>query len=724
MSREEYITSKYDEYLHYWSNIALGVGFFVILSLVPLDYLAAYSHFKEFLVYRVITGLSFVVLYFLNRRKINRAYQSIICISAGALVAVMISLMIAHFGGHTSVYFAGIILLMIYVFGLIPFSVWTSLLASSIIYLTYLLPILMYDTITDSSFFISSNVFILACTGSLLLLRHLSHKRLLSELGLQYDIAQQKEQLAQYSTRLEHLVEARTKELNKSETMLRALFENANDGIMIMDSNGIILSVNEKACEIHGFEKDALIGVNIGLLETEENKALFEERKRRILKGEALMFETQHYRKDGTRVSIEVSSKAIEVEGNLIMQSFHRDITEKKKLQGQLFQSQKMESIGVLAGGIAHDFNNILSAILGHAELLHEFSNLDATAKQRVKIIEGSSRKAGQMVSKLLSFARQGSFESAPISLNNVIRDTIELLERMMTKKKITITMEVDPALPPVSGDSNQLEQVVMNLAVNAGDAMPSGGTLTITTTQVTFEKHEAGRIHPLLLPGKYVLMRISDTGIGIPEEIRDRIFDPFFTTKGPGKGTGLGLAMVYGIVKEHRGVVNLRSQVGKGTTFEIYLPISDKLVPKAAKTSGYSVTGREKILVIDDEEDVLSFMKDVLETQGYKIIATTNPVYGLDTFKKINEEIDLVITDIVMPLVSGRELIKHFKLIKPSVKVIAISGYDIWGTEKRDKDINAYIRKPFEGIYLLSIVRRVLDSAPSSFPRQNTFDL
>ncbi|HXX81887.1 MAG TPA: ATP-binding protein, partial [Thermodesulfovibrionales bacterium] len=503
-----------------------------------------------------------------------------------------------------------------------------------------------------------------------------------------------------------------------------ALFENANDGIMIMDSNGIILSVNEKACEIHGFEKDALIGVNIGLLETEENKALFEERKRRILKGEALMFETQHYRKDGTRVSIEVSSKAIEVEGNLIIQSFHRDITEKKKLQGQLFQSQKMESIGVLAGGIAHDFNNILSAILGHAELLHEFSNLDATAKQRVKIIEGSSRKAGQMVSKLLSFARQGSFESAPISLNNVIRDTIELLERMMTKKKITITMEVDPALPPVSGDSNQLEQVVMNLAVNAGDAMPSGGTLTITTTQVTFEKHEAGRIHPLLLPGKYVLMRISDTGIGIPEEIRDRIFDPFFTTKGPGKGTGLGLAMVYGIVKEHRGVVNLRSQVGKGTTFEIYLPISDKLVPKAAKTSGYSVTGREKILVIDDEEDVLSFMKDVLETQGYKIIATTNPVYGLDTFKKINEEIDLVITDIVMPLVSGRELIKHFKLIKPSVKVIAISGYDIWGTEKRDKDINAYIRKPFEGIYLLSIVRRVLDSAPSSFPRQNTFDL
>jgi PAS domain S-box-containing protein len=567
-------------------------------------------------------------------------------------------------------------------------------------------------------------MFLIACALGGIAWRYVNQNLLIKNLSLEYDLSQDKQQLEKYSTQLEQLVEERTKELNKSETMLRSLFENANDGIMIMDSNGIILSVNEKACEIHGFEKDALIGVNIGLLETEENKPLFEERKRRILKGEALMFETQHYRKDGTRVSIEVSSKAVEVEGNLIIQSFHRDITEKKKLQGQLFQSQKMESIGVLAGGIAHDFNNILSAILGHAELLHEFSNLDATAKQRVKIIEGSSRKAGQMVSKLLSFARQGSFESAPLSLNNVIRDTMELIERMLAKKKITINMEIDPTLPPVSGDSNQLEQVVMNLVVNAGDAMPSGGTLTIATTRVSLERDEADRIHPLLTPGKYVVMRISDTGMGIPEEIRDRIFDPFFTTKGPGKGTGLGLAMVYGIVKEHRGVINLRSQLGKGTTFEIYLPVSDKFVPKAAKTSGYSVTGREKILVIDDEEDVLSFMKDVLETQGYKVLATTNPVYGLDTFKQINEEIDLVITDIVMPLVNGRELIKHFKLIKPAVKVIAISGYDIWGTEKRDKDINAYIRKPFEGIYLLSIVRRVLDTAPAPFPRQGRFDL
>lgn len=714
MSREEYINSKYDEYLYYWSNIAVGVGFFVILSLVPLDYFASPQNFRNFLLYRVVTSLCFVFLYFLNRKKINRTYQSTICIFAGTIVAVMIALMIAEFEGHQSIYFAGIILLMIYVFGLIPFTLQTSLIASSIIYITYLMPILSYDKVINKPFFISANIFILACTGSLLLLRYLSHKRLLNELGLQYDIAQQKEQLAKYSTQLENLVEERTRELNKSELMLRSLFENANDGIMIIDRDGIILDVNQKTCQIHGFDRDSLVGVNIGLLETEKNKELFEERKDRILNGESLLFETQHYRKDGSKVALEISSKAVDVEGKLLIQSFHRDITDKKRLQGQLFQSQKMESIGVLAGGIAHDFNNILSAILGHAELLHEFGNLDATAKQRVKIIENSSRKAGQMISKLLSFARQGNFESAPVNLNDVIRDTLELIERMITKKKILIKLDLDETIPSIIGDSNQIEQVIMNLAVNAADAMPSGGHLSITTHIVNLDK-DAGLVHPLLSPGRYISMAVLDNGIGIPEDIRDRIFDPFFTTKGPGKGTGLGLAMVYGIVKEHKGVITVKTQPGKGTTFEIYLPASDKLTQRIGRPASYSLAGREKILVVDDDEDVLSFMRDILETQGYRVLATSNPVYALDIFRGICDEIDLVIADIVMPLVNGRELVRNFKMTKPAIKIIAVSAYDIWNTGKKERDINAYIRKPFESVYLLSIVRKVLDSSGSA---------
>ncbi|HWR58765.1 MAG TPA: PAS domain S-box protein, partial [Thermodesulfovibrionales bacterium] len=558
--------------------------------------------------------------------------------------------------------------------------------------------------------FINNNVFLIASAMTGLAWRFYNYNLLIRKLSLEYDLSQDKEQLARYSTQLEQLVEERTRELNKSELMLRSLFDNANDGIVIMDRNGIILDVNQKACEIHGFDRDALIGTNIELLEPEENKQLFRDRRARILSGGSLLFETQHYRRDGSRVSLEISSKAIEVEGNLLIQSFHRDVTDRKRLQEQLFQSQKMESIGVLAGGIAHDFNNILSAILGHAELLHEFSNLDSDGKQKVTIIENSARKAGQMISKLLSFARQGSFESVPLNLNEVIKDTVELIERMMMKRKIDIKIDLDGNILPINGDSNQLEQVIMNLVVNGADAMPDGGLVTISTGMETFEK-DAIPVHPLLAPGKYVSLKISDTGTGIPDEIKDRIFDPFFTTKKAGKGTGLGLAMVYGIVKEHKGVINLKTQLGKGTTFEIYLPVSDKDVSITGKPLLYSMAGREKILVIDDENDILSFMKEVLESQGYRVIVTDNPIYALDMFRQISDDIDLVITDIVMPLVNGRDLIKSFKTIKPSVRMIAISGYEIWNIGKKDKDVDAYIRKPFEGIYLLSVVRRVLDS-------------
>jgi CheY-like chemotaxis protein len=252
-----------------------------------------------------------------------------------------------------------------------------------------------------------------------------------------------------------------------------------------------------------------------------------------------------------------------------------------------------------------------------------------------------------------------------------------------------------------------------MNIIVNAGDVMPNGGVITVSTSLVELGK-DAGSVHPLLGPGKHVVLRITDTGPGIPEAIRPRIFDPFFTTKAPGKGTGLGLAMVYGIVKDHGGTIDVRTAAGRGTTFEIHLPASDRLMPRLERPAAPPVAGREKVLVVDDEEDIASFIKDVLESQGYKVLATTNPVYALDIFKEIKDTIDLVISDIVMPLVNGRELIGHFKLIKPSVKVVAISGYEAGIIDKKDKDINAFIRKPFEGIYLLTVVRRVLDTAHS----------
>jgi len=711
MTKEEYIDSNIIVPLHHWSNIALWLGSLVIIGLSLLDYLVTPSNFGRFLAYRIIAGSVIFLLFLFNRKKADKTRHHIMTVLAAVTVSTMVALMIARFGGHASPYFAGMILSIIFVIGLIPLNVNMSIVASFIIWAIYLIPIFIYDTILNKPFFINANIFILSSIFSLVLLRYLMHQRFVSELGLQYDISQQKQQLEKYSVQLEQLVEERTRELNKSELMLRSLFENANDGIMITNGDGIILDVNQKACNIHGFDRDILVGTNIKLLETQENQHLYKERMERILNGQSLLFETQHYRRDGTKISLEISSKAIEVEGNTYVQSFHRDITEKKRLQEQLFQSQKMESIGILAGGIAHDFNNILSAILGHAELLHEFSNLDDAGKEKVRIIENGARKAGQMISKLLSFARKGSFETVSLNLNDIVKDTVDLLERMMTKKNVAIKLEIEPTLPSIEGDANQLEQVVMNIIVNAGDVMPTGGVVTVTTSTVTLGRN-AGSVHPLLAPGKYVLLKISDTGPGIPEEIRDKIFDPFFTTKGPGKGTGLGLAMVYGIVKEHQGVIDVRTKLGRGATFEIYLPMSGKLIPRLERPFVSSMAGREKVLVVDDEEDIVSFIKDVLESQGYKVLATTNPVYALDIFKEIKDTIDLVISDIIMPLVNGRELIRHFKLIKPSVRILAISGYEAGIIDKKDKDINAFIRKPFESIYLLSVVRRVLDAA------------
>ncbi len=717
--KERYLKVQLEQITQRWTGISTscGAAFFLLLSV--MDYFATPENFQKFLIYRFSIASLLIVLFFLNRIKRNIYYQNALIVIGVTLSAVAIELMILSFGGHKSPYYAGMNLLILAVLGLIPLNLFVATLSTGIIYCTYLLPILIFDRIDNPTTFIISNAFMISILSMAFLWRILSHRSIVNELNLQYDLERQKEQLAKYSTQLEHLVEERTRELNKSELMLRSLFDNANDGIMLMNSDGVILDANQKACNIHGFERDALVGTNIRLLETQENQHLYKERMERILNGESLLFETQHYRRDGTKISLEISSKAIEVEGNTYVQSFHRDITEKKRLQQQLFQSQKMESIGVLAGGIAHDFNNILSAILGHAELLHEFSNLDDAGKERVRIIENSARKAGQMISKLLSFARKGSFESVPVNLNDIVKDTVDLLERMMTKKNVAIKTVIEQALPPIEGDASQLEQVVMNIIVNAGDVMPKGGVITVTTATADLEKN-ADSVHPFLVPGRYVVLRISDTGPGIPDEIRDKIFDPFFTTKDPGKGTGLGLAMVYGIVKEHQGVIDIRTKLGRGTTFEIYLPASGKRIPRLERPFASSMMGREKILVVDDEEDIVSFVKDVLESQGYKVLATTNPVYALDIFKEIKDTIDLVISDIIMPLVNGRELIRHFKLIKPSVRILAISGYEAGTIDKKDKDINAFIRKPFEGIYLLTVVRRVLDAAgiPSSSRR------
>jgi PAS domain S-box-containing protein len=386
----------------------------------------------------------------------------------------MVELMILSFGGHQSSYYVGMIIVFMFCLGFLPlFSIKFTVLLGTLIYSIYLLPILIFDNITNVPVFINSNVFLIATAIIAISWRYYNDELFTKKLSLEYDLSRDKEQLEKYSHNLEQLVEERTKDLNKSEQWHRSLFANATDGIVVLDKNGIIVNANEKVCQMHGFSREALVGAHIKLLEGGDNKETTAERTRRILGGESLVYETKHNKKDGTAIDIEISAKAITIGDEQFIQSFYRDITERKRLQEHVFQSQKMDSIGVLAGGIAHDFNNILTAILGHAEIIRRTSVLDVKATNSLGVIEDASRRAGRMISKLLGFARKSKYEIVPLNLNDVVYDTIKLLERVVDKK-IELSVELDSHIPLIKGDTNHIEQIVMNLIINA--RMPCAG--------------------------------------------------------------------------------------------------------------------------------------------------------------------------------------------------------------------------------------------------------
>ena len=713
MTKEEYIQQEFPKLLKSFGASLLLIGSVAILILSILDYFVTPENFKTFFIYRVIAASLYITLYFFYNLKKTELYHLIIIILGTLIVSSMVELMIFSLGGHQSTYYAGMIIAFMFLFGFLPISFKFSLLLSLIIYAVYLLPILAFDNISNMRIFMNNNIFLVATISCGLIWRYINYKLHINKLSLEYDLSKEKEQLKVYSTQLEALVQERTKELAISEKWHRSIFDNATDGIMVLDKTGKILNVNQKACEIHGFDKNALLGINIELLESKVDKEKYHERMSRILNGESLIFETEHYQKDGNKVILEVSSKAIDIAGETFIQSFYRDVTEKKRIQEQLMHSQKMESVGSLAGGIAHNFNNILTAILGYSELLLEFTELDDTSRQRVRNIESSARKAGVMVSKLLSFARRESHEVLPLNLNDIVNDSVKLFEGVLDKR-IGMKVTLDNSIPIIEGDPNQLEQVIMNLMVNARDAMPDGGLIAIKTcfTEVTADRRN---MPAYVGPGKYIVLTIADTGSGIPPMIIDRIFDPFFTTKEKGKGTGLGLATVYGIVKDHKGYISVKSDIGKGTSFDIYLPVSGKIVRDVAKPQVISIEGNENILLIDDDREVLDLIKDILETHGYHVMPVNNSLTAIDFFKNNADKIQLVITDIVMPLMEGNELIKIIKEIKPDIRTVVISGYSDEPVNKGDVDF--FLKKPFEGVELLSAIRRILDRGKRNLP-------
>jgi PAS domain S-box-containing protein len=507
--------------------------------------------------------------------------------------------------------------------------------------------------------------------------------------------------------------------LRRSELNFRSLVTNAPYGVCRCDSTGKILDVNPAFLELLGHTSaDELIGQHIFGLYADNDKwfdlADF-LRSSEPFKG----LTAEWKRKDSTTTVVRVSGRSVANGGEgLVFELFAEDVTERRALEQQLRQSQKMEAVGRLAGGIAHDFNNLLMVISGYSEFLLERLGAEPHLRGPAQEIASAAERASSLTRQLLAFSRKQMLAPRIVNLNDVATENIKMLTRMIGED-VDLVMVPSPNLWPVRADAGQIEQVIMNLAVNARDAMPSGGKLTIETSNVTLDDDYA-RFHAPLRPGDYVMVAISDTGAGMDNDTQSHIFEPFFTTKGT-KGTGLGLSTVYGIVKQSGGYIWVYSEVGRGTTFKIYLPRVASMGEAAAQVATpveYRKVepGTETILLVEDEANLRYLARQYLEKQGYKVIEAADGAVAMQIAVAHEAVIHLLLTDVIMPGMNGRELAQRISEIRPNVKVLYMSGYTenvVGHNGLLDAGIRL-LQKPFNLRDLKSIVREVLDATPT----------
>lgn len=541
-----------------------------------------------------------------------------------------------------------------------------------------------------------------------------------------------------YSQELESQVRRRTSQLEEeiakhkntadaleeNASKFSAIFDQSSEGIFLHDYDGRIIDVNRMGCIQTGYTRNELLSMSVfDLHEKNEDAAT---RKETILKewkswtiNQKHSIEAEHARKDGTVFPINLSTSVIQYGGRNLILAIVQDITEKKiseiekeKLQQQLFQSQKMEAIGVLAGGVAHDFNNILGIILGSAQLArYEVSN-NSEAANELSLIVDSAKRARELTTKLLTFARKEKPEKSVNSVKKIIEHASALLERTLPKN-ISIRNVIEEEVK-ILCEQNQLHQVIMNLCTNAADAMPSGGDITIECEEVNFPEGICDACGKELV-GKYCLIQVSDDGVGIPEDILPKVTDPFFTTKGVGKGTGLGMSVSLGIVNNHDGHMHIYSELGKGTCVKIYLPMAGtEEIQEEVVEVKKDVSGNETVLIIDDEKPLLEMAGRFLRKKGYDVILASGGIQGIELFEENRDKISAVVLDLMMPEIDGPETFSELRRIKPDVKVIFASGYSINGQAHQMLEEGNYrfVQKPFDVEELCASIREVIDSA------------
>jgi PAS domain S-box-containing protein len=503
--------------------------------------------------------------------------------------------------------------------------------------------------------------------------------------------------------------------LRASEAKYRTLFASNPQPMWVYDTQTLrFLAVNDAAVAHYGYSRAEFLAMTIKDIRPASDVAALEANLARPPRPLDRSGVWRHRRRDGSIREVETTSHAIGFEGRPARLVLVNDVTEQRRLEEQLRQAQKMEAVGQLAGGIAHDFNNLLTAILGNVSLLRaepgELGQLD--------VIEKAALRAADLTGNLLGFARVRPMRLVPTQLAEVLSDTVLLL-RPVLGPLIRLVVDTLPALWPVKTDPGPMGQVLMNLCLNSRDAMPQGGTLRLSATNVTLTPAEAGRQLDAR-PGDFVRLRVADTGGGMPPDVLKRVFEPFFTTKPPGQGTGLGLAMVYGIVKQLRGWVECQSAVGEGTTFDVYLPRLERSeASKAAEAAPQPVRGRgELVLLVDDEEMIRNLGRAVLEQYGYRAILAEDGLQALELYERHRGEIGVVILDLTMPKLPGRDAMRRLKQLDPVAKVILSSGYSSVLLDEEDRRLSSgFVTKPYQPAELARRVREVLDAAPPTPP-------
>jgi PAS domain S-box-containing protein len=499
--------------------------------------------------------------------------------------------------------------------------------------------------------------------------------------------------------------------LKENEEKYRLLVETANDAIFIVQDE-VVKFPNPRTLELAGYTEEELAKISLKDLIHPEDRNLVLERNMQRLAGEKPL-STYAFRiinKAREELWVQINTALITWEGKPATINFIRDITENKNLEAQLQQARKMEAIGTLAGGIAHDFNNILGIILGNSELAMDDIPVSNPVRFSLEEIQTASLRAKDVITQLLSFARKAAPEKKPTNIIPIVKEALKLI-RSSIPTSIDIRQDIAKDIGTILADTTQIHQVLLNLCTNAGHAMPDGGVLSVSLKNIEFAEDSVTQ-YPDLSTGCYVNLTVSDTGHGISKEEIDRIFDPYFTTKEIGKGTGMGLAVVHGIVKGHDGTIVVKSEPGKGTIFSIFFPVVEEEAVSEIETDEEFPTGNERILFVDDEPSIVHVERYRLERLGYQVEAKTSPVVALELFRDNFDQFDLVITDMTMPQMTGEQLVKEILKIRPDMPIIICTGFSEKMNEERARimGIRRYVEKPINNADLAKLIRKVLD--------------